>query len=181
MVATGKLGKQDWLDEGMRVLAGAGHPALRPEKMARSLGVSRGSFYWHFRDVADFHAALLARCEDQIVDRPYRDAERTSAAGTSEMLGALIDIAFGQPPVLDRALFNWAPTSELAAAAVERIGRRRIELLKTGLEATGLEAGTASKRAAVLYWTYLGRCLAPGFDPGSGVVGELRGIFLGDG
>ena len=51
-----RLTKQDWINSGLRTLATEGASALKVGAMAAALGVSRGSFYWHFKDFADFRA-----------------------------------------------------------------------------------------------------------------------------
>src|SRR5206468_10012737 len=56
---TDQLSAKDWLDQGLRTLAESGFTALKAEPLAKAMGVSRGSFYWHFADIGAFHAALL--------------------------------------------------------------------------------------------------------------------------
>ena len=51
-----RLTKSDWIDHGLRTLANDGPNALKVGPMATTLKVSRGSFYWHFRDIADFRS-----------------------------------------------------------------------------------------------------------------------------
>lgn len=55
-----RLTPDDWISAGFRALATSGPDALKAEKLARGLGTSKGSFYWHFKDVPAFHAAMLA-------------------------------------------------------------------------------------------------------------------------
>jgi AcrR family transcriptional regulator len=56
-----RLSKSDWIDHGLHTLTAQGPGALKVGPMAARLKVSRGSFYWHFRDIADFRDALLRR------------------------------------------------------------------------------------------------------------------------
>ena len=56
---TDQLSAQDWLDQGLKTLADSGFTALKAEPLAKAMGVSRGSFYWHFADIGAFHAAIL--------------------------------------------------------------------------------------------------------------------------
>src|SRR6202049_2840652 len=56
---TDQLSAKDWLDQGLRTLATSGFTALKAEPLAKAMGVSRGSFYWHFADIGAFHAAIL--------------------------------------------------------------------------------------------------------------------------
>src|SRR5437868_14366123 len=55
------LSAKDWLDQGLKALASRGFTALKAEPLAKAMGVSRGSSYWHFADIAAFHAGILAR------------------------------------------------------------------------------------------------------------------------
>ena len=59
-----QLSAQDWIDEGLKALVKSGFTALKAEPLAKALGVSRGSFYWHFKDIDAFHAAILKRWRD---------------------------------------------------------------------------------------------------------------------
>src|SRR5438477_10906242 len=58
---TDQLSAKNWLDQGLKALASRGFTALKAEPLAKAMGVSRGSFYWHFADIGAFHAAILAR------------------------------------------------------------------------------------------------------------------------
>lgn len=53
------LSREDWLLAGLRALASGGPEAIKAERLARGLGTTKGSFYWHFKDVPAFRAAML--------------------------------------------------------------------------------------------------------------------------
>ena len=55
-----RLTKDDWLSAGLDALRQDGPQALAAEPMARRIGTTKGSFYWHFKDVPDYHALLLS-------------------------------------------------------------------------------------------------------------------------
>lgn len=57
------LGREDWIASGLERLERIGHSGLSVEGAARDLGVTKGSFYWHFRDRQDWCMALLAYWE----------------------------------------------------------------------------------------------------------------------
>ena len=61
---TDQLSATDWLDQGLRTLAKSGFTALKAEPLAKAMGVSRGSFYWHFADIGAYHAAILRHWRD---------------------------------------------------------------------------------------------------------------------
>ena len=56
-----RLTRSAWLDHGLRILARQGAEALKVGALATGLQVSRGSFYWHFKDISDFRLQLLHR------------------------------------------------------------------------------------------------------------------------
>jgi AcrR family transcriptional regulator len=64
-----QLSAADWLDQGLKTLAQSGFTALKAEPLARAMGVSRGSFYWHFADIGAFHAAILRHWREVAASR----------------------------------------------------------------------------------------------------------------
>lgn len=51
----------DWIEAGFSVLPREGVDGLRAERLARLIGATKGSFYWHFRNIDDYRARLLRR------------------------------------------------------------------------------------------------------------------------
>ncbi len=157
MVRDARLSRSDWLDYALGVLTRDGHDALRSEPLAKGLQVSRGSFYWHFEDVAAFHGAVLERWESAAVDEPLEAAVRRSDGSAKEHLHELMGIAFVASPDLERAVHAWAAVSAVAAEAVSRVNRRRVRLLAKMFENAGTPHSEAEASAVVVYWAYLGR------------------------
>ena len=78
-----QLSAQDWLDRGLKALAAKGAGALKAELLAKSMGVSRGSFYWHFADIAAFRTAILAHWREVSAERVIADLEVAAEHGKS--------------------------------------------------------------------------------------------------
>ena len=53
-----RLSRQSWIDAGLKALVAQGPTALAAEPLARALGATKGSFYWHFKDVPSLHEAV---------------------------------------------------------------------------------------------------------------------------
>lgn len=172
-----RLAQRDWLDAALTALASGGHETLRAELLSKRLGVSRGSFYWHFADVAAFHKAVLARWEAVAVDIPHAAATKAAAGGESPAIRTLITVAFKAPVALERAVHSWASVSGAAADAVARANRRRIALLTEMLALTDDDRTRSHARAIILYWIYLGRILTPELTNDDTVLAELLGYF----
>src|SRR5215469_13533470 len=74
-----RLDRRDWVDAGIVILASKGVDAVRVESLAKQLNISKGSFYWHFKDRGDLLEAILERWEIQQSDW-NTDGERGSKA-----------------------------------------------------------------------------------------------------
>jgi AcrR family transcriptional regulator len=155
---TDQLSAKDWLDQGLRTLAQSGFTALKAEPLAKSMGVSRGSFYWHFADVGAYHAAILSHWRDVAAEQIIADLESSSADDAP--LARLLRRAFGGRLALENAVRTWATFDPAARAAVQAIDRRRLSYVESLLKASGLAAETARPRAQILYWAFLGFALS---------------------
>ncbi|AZT85593.1 TetR/AcrR family transcriptional regulator [Marinobacter sp. NP-4(2019)] len=60
-----QLTRDDWLDAAAGEVASGGFSQLRVLTLAKKLGVTRGSFYWHFKDHEDLVVSFLDRWRDR--------------------------------------------------------------------------------------------------------------------
>ena len=153
---TDQLSAKDWLHQGLKTLAESGFTALKAEPLAKAMGVSRGSFYWHFADIGAFHAAILKHWRDVAAEQIIANLE--AASDHDEPL--LLRQAFGARLALENAVRTWATLDPLARAAVQAIDRRRLDYVESLLRASGLSPDVARARAQILYWAFLGYALS---------------------
>jgi AcrR family transcriptional regulator len=155
---TDQLSAKDWLDQGLKTLAESGFTALKAEPLAKAMGVSRGSFYWHFADIGAFHAAILAHWRGVAAEQIIANVE--AAAGDDNPLALLLRRVFGGRLALENAVRSWAAHDPLARSAVQAIDRRRLSYVEKLLRASGLSPRVARARAQILYWAFLGFALS---------------------
>jgi AcrR family transcriptional regulator len=153
-----QLSANDWLDQGLKRLATHGFTALKAEPLAKTMGVSRGSFYWHFADIGAFHAAVLARWHEVAAEQIIADVE--AASRDENPLALLLRRVFGERLMLERAVRTWASVDPAVRAAVQAIDRRRLGYVEGLLMQSGLSADVARARAQILYWAFLGFALS---------------------
>jgi AcrR family transcriptional regulator len=153
---TDQLSAQDWLKQGLRTLAKEGFTALKAEPLAKVMGVSRGSFYWHFADIGAFHAAILKRWREVAAEQIIADLE----AAPDQALPLLLRRAFSDNLALEHGVRAWAALDPLARSAVHAIDRRRLEYLERLLGSAGLSPAVARARAQILYWAFIGFALS---------------------
>jgi AcrR family transcriptional regulator len=156
-----RLTRSDWLKHGLRTLANDGANALKVGPMADKLKVSRGSFYWHFRDIADFRSQLLKSWQERSTDQVIRELEAEKA--DPERLKHLMKRAFNVKRNLDRAVRSWATEDDEVGAMVASVDAARVAYIAKMLAAAGVDSQRARARAVFLYWAYLGQTMV--MDP----------------
>jgi AcrR family transcriptional regulator len=169
-----QLSAKDWLDQGLKALARKGFTALKADPLAKAMGVSRGSFYWHFADVGAFHAALLKHWHEVAAEQIIADLEAASPG--HQALELLLRRVFGEQMKrlkLEGAMRTWASIDPAARAAVHAIDRRRLDYIESLMGQTGVPADLASARAQILYWAFLGFALSE-----QALSKELRRVIL---
>src|SRR3954451_11520322 len=149
-----QLSAKDWVDQGLKALASRGFTALKAEPLAKALRVSRGSFYWHFADIAAFHTAILARWHEVAAEQIIANVE--AASNNEDPLALLLRRVFGERLTLERAVRTWASVDPAARTAVQAIDRRRLGYVEKLLTQSGLSPDAARARAQILYGAFLG-------------------------
>ena len=152
---TDRLAKSDWLRHGLKVLAREGPGALKVVPLAAGLGVSRGSFYWHFRDIADFRAELLAAWRQTSTEEVIEELD--TRQGEPGLLRQFAVLAFRGRRTLERAVRAWAAEDPAVARAVAAVDARRVTRVAKLLVDAGVDPQRATERAAFLYWAWLGQ------------------------
>jgi AcrR family transcriptional regulator len=153
-----QLSAKDWLDQGLRVLAERGFTALKAEPLAKAMGVSRGSFYWHFADIGAYRAAILEHWRDVAAEQIIANLEASSK--DDNPLVILLRRTFRGKPALESAVRSWATLDPVARAAVQATDRRRLSYVESLFERSGVSRGVARSRAQIFYWAFLGYALS---------------------
>ncbi len=164
-MASDRLSKDDWVTAGLTALAASGVQSVKADVLAKALGVSRGSFYWHFADVADFHVALLAAWEETATREIIGAVERDGGEAEAK-LHRLARLVFAYGGRLERQIRAWAAQSPLAEEAQDRVDRQRIAYVAALMSEAGFTAEMAAFRARVTYLALLGQY----------VIGRERGL-----
>src|SRR5215475_8262680 len=131
-----RLTAQAWIDFALKTLAREGFAALKADVLARKLGVSRGSFYWHFTDLAAFHARVIEHWKLLATEAIITDIERH--ASREARLNALLHHAFGHGAGLEVRVRAWAEHNTEAARALGDIDRRRRGYIEQLLAEAGI-------------------------------------------
>jgi AcrR family transcriptional regulator len=173
------LHPDNWLRAAENRLAQNGIESVRVEVLARDLGVSKGSFYWHFRDRSELLEKLLACWEDAELD--WLDSE--AAGGAATRWAKFIERAGDANRLrMEVALRAWARGDERVAARVATVEKRKSRLITDVLRDIGFDPAAADSWSEVVQLICLGwldrstRDRPP--DGASRNLGELLSEFI---
>ncbi|MGH9458158.1 MAG: TetR/AcrR family transcriptional regulator [Thermoanaerobaculia bacterium] len=145
----------DWAEAALQLIAEKGLGALTVTTLAERLGVTKGSFYWHFRGRADLLGAALARWEERATTETMRGLG--AIADDRRRLELMLDAA-SRPP---RSRSLYAALAEAAEDPVvrkvlNRVASARIAYLETCYRNLGLAPEEAKGHAVLAYAAYRG-------------------------
>lgn len=150
-----QLTPENWVRAAEKVLVDKSIDAVRVDSLSKDLGVTRGSFYWHFKDREDLLRQLLLawrdRATEQIIDRferrnlkprdLIRDLLVLPFHGASAKRGASTELAI-------RA---WARRDEMARHYVDEVDAKRLAYIAQCFSALGFDIPESRTRAFMLY------------------------------
>ena len=151
------LGRTDWISAALGLLIEEGIDAVRITRLAEALEVTRGSFYWHFKDRDDLCAAMMAYWERTNTAAVLSSVEHSEslADGILALFDAWLDVARFDPK-LDSAMRDWARRSGDVKRAVEQADAARVEAISALFEAYDYGPEEARIRARVIYFGQVG-------------------------
>lgn len=178
-----RMTRDDWLDAAFKAVIEGGFDNLRVLALADTLGVTRGSFYWHFDDHAALVAALLARWQAREVDLD-RQLNAPTEATAIETLEHLLEVALAHAgPALENMRFELALRAlglrdPAVAAMLLAVDELRMALFERKFrQLTGSEK-KARELAALFYLTIVGSYQALGRPTNPpGIRDYLKGLI----
>jgi AcrR family transcriptional regulator len=156
-----RLGRNDWVLAGLRALVRGGIAAVKVEALARDIGATKGSFYWHFKDLADLHHVMLELWED-LATKAITAAVKGSGLDGRGQLMLLVDMVSVRPGEVyggvevEPALRDWGRTDPTARAVVERVDRQRLQDVQDFLRAAGVAEVELVPKAQLIYAAVIG-------------------------
>jgi len=147
------MSKEDWEETALQAIAAHGLETLSIPEMARSLGVTKGSFYWHFRSLNELIGTALHRW--RALDQATLD-EISRIANARERLIALFRQAMEKTEAHALYIALSMSTIPEAAAIVHSISDRRLEFLVDSYRELGFTRGNARQQALLAYAAYVG-------------------------
>ncbi|WP_024889667.1 TetR/AcrR family transcriptional regulator [Luteimonas huabeiensis] len=151
----GRLSADDWAQAALDLIAEQGVAAVAVESLARRLGVTKGSFYWHFPSRDALLQAALERWENVEQEAVFGALEAIS--DPRERLRALIQMVAHEIKlhVIYSALLQ-ALDHPIVQPVIGRVSERRLAYLTASYREVGFAEGEARHRARLAYTAYVG-------------------------
>lgn len=158
MAETGWRGSREgWLDTGYQALIESGIDAVKIQPLAKSLNLSRTSFYWFFEDREALLTALIDGWEERTTEPLVRAAQEYAESQAEAMLNVLACFLCGTfDSRLEFAVRSWALQDEKVAGRVAAADEGRLSALREMLTRWGHEEQAADVRARTIYLTQIG-------------------------
>jgi AcrR family transcriptional regulator len=149
------LTPETWTDAATAVLVDQGIDHVRVDVLATQLSVTRGSFYWHFRDREDLLRRVLQAWSERTTEQLTRRLE-TAHNDPRAQLRDVISLPFrgraaARAARIELAIRAWARRDDMARQAVDAADSARIAYHTQVFGALGFGAEEAAMRAFLLY------------------------------
>lgn len=158
--STKTLSKEDWILEALRVMDGHGVHEVKVSSLAAALGVTKGSFYWHFESREDLLASILQFWTESLVAQIDAEVGLQSDDPVEEFRWILGRIASGELNRHDPAIRTWAVFDPIAEAAVRRVDETRLEYTRGLFCRMGFNDREAELRSRLSYYYVVGEQVA---------------------
>lgn len=150
-----RLGQNAWVDAAYEAFDEGGVDAVRVDRLAKKLGITRGSFYWHFKDRLALLRAVIDRW-DAISTEGAIEANEAAGDLPSERLLRLLRTCASDDGRFEIGVRAWANNDAEALRTVERIDERRIAYMARLATEAGVKEDDSLARARVGYLAWLG-------------------------
>ncbi|MFT3754589.1 MAG: TetR/AcrR family transcriptional regulator [Pseudoxanthomonas sp.] len=152
---TGRLSAEDWAQAALDLIAEQGVAAVAVEPLARRLGVTKGSFYWHFPSRDALLQAALERWESFEQEAVFGSLE--AVPDPRERLRALFQVVGHEvtPHIIYSELLK-ALDHPMVQPVIDRVSQRRLDYLIASFRQAGMDRVQAQHRARLSYAAYVG-------------------------
>lgn len=165
--ANSRLTVDDWIQAGYAILAEEGIKALKIDRLCSRLGVTKGSFYWHFSDMAGYRGALIEAWGELRDDDRRHFGDMTGIPPRERLSKMMTSLISARHWTLERAMREWARTDDSVASSVRAADHRILDAVRQAFLDYGFDADDADLRAGATFAAGIGFLHLAGPNPGA--------------
>ncbi len=145
---------EDLLDAALKLLETESVQQLTIDSLCRKIGVTKGSFYHHFTNRADFLERMLEHWVEGGTLASIEAADK--GADATERFNLVVESSHKQPSGTETSIRAWALCDPFAQKYVDRVDRMRIEYLRSIFEEVSGDTERAALLSKISYSMFLG-------------------------
>jgi AcrR family transcriptional regulator len=141
--AENRLSRDSWLHQALEILRDEGIQGVRIDRVARDLGVTKGSFYWHFKDLHDLRQSVLRYWAERYSDVISENEAYLEGDPAEGLLAAMTRVREEGLDAMEIPMRSWADHDPTADQTVREVYERRTKFVRsffTRLGFRGLDA-----------------------------------------
>lgn len=145
-----RLGRQDWIRGALEILLERGAGGVKVVVLAERLGVTSGSFYWHFKKVQDLLDAILDHWEHEQTDHIIRNARDFSGPPHERIYALMEQVIREGAAEPDHAIAVWSKSDPGAQEIYQRTLQRRHDFAAWMFAEAGFAEDEARVRGRIM-------------------------------
>ena len=149
-----RLSKEEWLARALEVLGKKGAGELTIESLARRLGVTKGSFYWHFKDRADFFQQLIEYWDEHFTQTVITKISDQDAPPEERLLELMRLVLSKRLDRFEMPVRAWAQQNPALAPLLRKVDRHRTLFVRSLFLEMGFDEDEAEMRTRI-FLTYM--------------------------
>lgn len=151
-----RLSREEWLKRSLDILAEEHNALLRIDVLVKRMGVTKGSFYWHFKDRDDFLSQILDYWVYEFNEKVGEKVNK--AVGDQDarerlrfLLTYLVEHDCSRYDMLIR---SWAGQDPRVGEVLKKVDQFRLDTIYSLFTEMGLQDNEAQMRSRILV-TYM--------------------------
>jgi AcrR family transcriptional regulator len=152
MTKRNQLTVEDWLKLALDTLDNEGIHKVNVEHLARKLGVTKGSFYWHFKNRETLLKEMLNYWAETLTTDVIQRSRQNSKDAKETLLKLMTIITEEKVGRYEAALRAWAIHDEVARSALHKVDQQRLEYITSVFTDIGFRKADAEIRARLMLY-----------------------------
>jgi len=177
---TDRYNRQQWLTLALETFAKEGRARLRIEQLCRKMGVTRGSFYWHFNNRDDFVTKLVDYWTEWSTQQAIEAVDSINADAADRLLALMEYVTNKELGKYDMIMRSWALHEPQVAKVVQKVDERRLAFVRRLFVEMGFSGDDLEMRAQLFasFHSIERAFLAPPIKKGRKKYLKLRHAFF---
>ena len=145
-----RLSREDWILAALELITREGVEGVKIVPLAERLGVTSGSFYWHFKNRRELYDALLEYWEEELTDAAMAEAKQFEGSPQDRIWNLMEQVMEAGLARYDLAIWHWAQTDVKAQTIFKRTIGKRFEFSKWLFRQAGFSDTQAEARGRMM-------------------------------